>query len=158
MALPQGPAALMGIRGNPKSQRVGMRCMKPPTVQSTEHPWAGCVCSAAPHIPALGNRADTLGPGAKHRRVSESCPEQAEGCFCSPSKLTCPPAWSQLVGKGAEGAWYLCEQEAAQHLCVLRANVYPMGMSSEPQSPAGWSCCWAGRETAWRLVSVRNIK
>lgn len=31
LALPQGPAALVGIRVSPKSQRVGMRCMKPPT-------------------------------------------------------------------------------------------------------------------------------
>lgn len=91
----------------------------------------------------------------------ESCPEQAEGCFCSPSELTCTPAQSQLVEKGAEGVWYLWlreQRETAQHLCVLGTNVYPTGLSPEPQSPAGWSRCWADRETAWRLVSVRNIK
>lgn len=90
-----------------------------------------------------------------------SCPEQAEGCFCSPSKLTCPPPWPQPVEKGAEGVVYLGlheQRETAQHLCMLRTNVYPMGLSSEPQSPAGWSHCWAERETAWRLASVRNSK
>jgi len=34
---------------------------------------------------------------------------------------------------------------------MLKTNVCAVGLNSEPQSPAGWSCCWAGRETAWRL-------
>lgn len=36
----------------------------------------------------------------------ENCPEQAEGCSCSPSKLICSPAGSWLVENGAEGVRY----------------------------------------------------
>lgn len=43
------------------------------------------------------------------QRIAESlenCPEQAEGCSCSPSKLICSPAGSWLVENGAEGVRY----------------------------------------------------